>query len=280
VSSPLKITVGDVDFPFHWNGTEKIRNSALKILQGSTYPLLDNINPKVIFDVGANIGAATVYFALNYKEATIYSFEPTTINFDLLVLNTSHYKNIQVFQKGLFNNNQIEKIYFNPENPERNSLNNQWAQSDTYEEIELIRLDDFLSENKIDKIDLLKIDTEGCEIQILETIEKYLAEIEVIYLEYHSKADKMAMLKLISLSHDIIFDNFSAVTTLLVDQCLFQNFTNYADITVNNKLILGANNIINAKHIQALKASGIDTIKVWSPEMGELGCKKKCPHTN
>ena len=36
----------------------------------------------------------------------------------------------------------------------------------------------------IKEISILKIDTEGCEVDILSSIENYLQNIDVIYLEY------------------------------------------------------------------------------------------------
>ena len=280
MNEPLSIKVGDVAFPFHWNGTEKTRNSALNILKGSTYPLLKGVNPRVIFDIGSNIGAASIHFALNYPEATVYSFEPASINFSLLRSNASHHKNIKVFQNGIYDEVKTERIWVNAQNPERNSLSDHWAGSASYEEIQLIRLDEFLSENKIEKIDIFKIDTEGCELKILQTIAKYLSVIDGLYLEYHSETDKRAILELLRLNHDIVIDRPVGVESRYVDESLLDDFWNYKEIKVGDKLIVNAQEILTAKHVQTLRDRGILNIKVWTKGMGELICKKKASSSN
>ena len=78
-----------------------------KILKGKTYPLIKGISPKVICDVGANIGATSVFFALNYPNSSIFSFEPTSINFNLLKKNIKGFLNINAYQFGF-----IMKINF------------------------------------------------------------------------------------------------------------------------------------------------------------------------
>ena len=36
----------------------------------------------------------------------------------------------------------------------------------------------------------MKIDTEGCEVPILRSLEKFLPEVKVLYVEYHSERDR------------------------------------------------------------------------------------------
>ena len=54
------------------------------ILNGKKYPLLKAFHPRIILDVGANLGATSMFFALNYPKAKIFSFEPTKMNFSWL----------------------------------------------------------------------------------------------------------------------------------------------------------------------------------------------------
>lgn len=44
--------------------------------------------PRVIFDLGANVGYASLFFALKYPGAEIYAFEPLSENFRMLEMNT------------------------------------------------------------------------------------------------------------------------------------------------------------------------------------------------
>ena len=63
------------------------------IAQGE-YRIPFESRPTEIVDAGANIGLAAVWFAANYPEARVTAIEPDKANFDLLVEDTSGYKNV------------------------------------------------------------------------------------------------------------------------------------------------------------------------------------------
>ena len=64
-----------------------------KILRGESYPIFNFIpKPKNIFDIGANIGAASFFFAENYPESKIYSFEPARDLMPILQKNLNSFK--------------------------------------------------------------------------------------------------------------------------------------------------------------------------------------------
>jgi hypothetical protein len=48
--------------------------------------------PRVIVDVGANIGLSSIYFAIHYPNARILALEPEESNFRLLRKNVQYYK--------------------------------------------------------------------------------------------------------------------------------------------------------------------------------------------
>ena len=52
-------------------------------------------------------------------------------------------------------------------------------------EIEQIRLDYFIQENEISKIDFLKIDTEGYEFNVLLGLQKEFKKVSIIMFEHH-----------------------------------------------------------------------------------------------
>ena len=116
----------DIDFLLHDSTQHQGMVQAqllTKIIQGKTYPLIiRNLNPKIIIDVGANIGAASAFFSMQYSNAKIFSFEPTSINFSLLQENMKNFPNVKTFKKGIFNENKKQKIYINSNNPGSNSI--------------------------------------------------------------------------------------------------------------------------------------------------------------
>jgi FkbM family methyltransferase len=53
----------------------------------------------------------------------------------------------------------------------------------------------------IDSIDLLKVDTEGNELPILRSLDRYLAGVALLFLEFHSEAARRAIERLVESSH-------------------------------------------------------------------------------
>ncbi len=121
--------------------------------------------PQIIFDIGAHFGLAALYFACIYPDATIHSFEPSSMNFQYLQRNTRIFPNIHPHPIGMFSHTGSAEFYLHPSSGE-NSLLAQEARS---ERISVTTLDDFIAQNNIQRIDLLKIDVEGAEEAILST---------------------------------------------------------------------------------------------------------------
>lgn len=266
----IKITKDKEDYTFYFPMNGKRHKQSFKnILMGRTYPLIKNFKPKLIFDLGANLGATSMFFALNYPKAQIFSFEPTEINFKWLQKNTQNFHNVVRVKKGAFSKDTKTKIFLDSDIGGRNSIFKEWTKSDNYEFVDLVDFESFLeSKNLIGKIDILKIDTEGCEIDILSSIEKDLKNIQVIYLEYHGKGKEKLILDLLSDSHILIQKKGLRKTAkvnseLIGDVCL-------EDINVQGKTVLQAGCRITEKNIQELEKLLIETILVSKDILGEL----------
>ena len=51
--------------------------------------------------------------------------------------------------------------------------------------VKQVRLFDFINKNKLGEIDILKIDTEGYELEVLKGLEDKINDIKFIYFEHH-----------------------------------------------------------------------------------------------
>ena len=118
----------------------------------------------VILDIGANVGSHTVYWALERQAKKIYSFEPLGQTFEVLSKNIE-LNNLQDFvtisNKGLSNEKCKAKVRLFWE---QNVGGTSFMKSADGEH-------DFVPLDSIDipeKIDLIKIDVEGHEIEVLE----------------------------------------------------------------------------------------------------------------
>ena len=131
--------------------------------------LSDNLNDKVIIDLGANIGNHSLSFSKFSKE--VLAFEPNPFIFDLLKTNTKKIKNIKIFNFGASNKKtsiiaKIPKLNCGGGSlklDKKNSKANQF-----YEAVfNLIPLDKIPVLKRKD-IGLVKIDVEGHELHALK----------------------------------------------------------------------------------------------------------------
>ncbi len=166
---------------------------------------------QIIFDVGCYRGNFTKNILQSKKaknkEFKFFLFDPNpnVKNYLKLLLEN---ENIKYFQLALDNSNTIKKFtinkYFEPSGSSLNSAHKKdpmynfsrkffmrifqpFKKLDDYEEIDVQTqtLDNFCSLNNIEKISLLKLDTDGTEYEILNGAKKLLSEgkIEIIYTE-------------------------------------------------------------------------------------------------
>jgi FkbM family methyltransferase len=126
-------------------------------------------------DVGAFIGTNTIKMARRCKK--VYSFEPYEQTFNLLKKNLefNNINNVEVYQKAVGNENKkITEMYYPEKLKQYENLSNVGAMRVTYEfhentkmkvDVDMIKLDDYFY---MQKIDLIKLDCEGCELDVLK----------------------------------------------------------------------------------------------------------------
>ncbi|KKR75677.1 MAG: Ata11 protein, partial [Parcubacteria group bacterium GW2011_GWE2_40_8] len=116
----------------------------------------------IIVDIGAHIGYYSRIFSKLTKEGgVVYAFEPDHDNYKLLKLNTKNLKNIRIFNEAL--SDKTGSISFYKSN---NTGYHSLVTQNSVKEVATVptqTLDNFIQENRVAKIDLIKIDVEGGE---------------------------------------------------------------------------------------------------------------------
>lgn len=122
-----------------------------------------------IVDVGAYIGTFALYAAQKYPYATIYAFEPEPSNYQMLVKNigANHFSNIIPIPMAIDAVAGEQTLYVRGAGYGTNSLH---QASGTPIEVSVTTLRDFFSERNIVQCDFLKLDCEGCELDILKDL--------------------------------------------------------------------------------------------------------------
>jgi FkbM family methyltransferase len=138
-----------------------------EILSNEEYKI--DLQPRIIFDLGSNVGFSVIYFALKYPEARIFGFEPDLINFRKLQKNIASLKNVQIFNLAVAGENGERDFFLYPGKTISSSftkrLENQKAIT-----VGAKNFDTLFSDFNIEKIDLLKIDVEGAEYEIFSSL--------------------------------------------------------------------------------------------------------------
>jgi len=154
--------------------------------------VLVKIKNPVCFDIGANKGQTIEKFRSAFTNPTIYSFEPSTKTFEALSQNCS-YPNIHLFNIAL-GEEDSEKVFYNYENDELSSLLELEISDENYfkdtkvsrtETVTVKTLDTFAKENTIQKIDILKVDTQGYDLNVLKGAKNLLQSgmVTCVFLE-------------------------------------------------------------------------------------------------
>tara|TARA_B110000259_G_C13948634_1_gene375798 strand:+ start:76 stop:891 length:816 start_codon:yes stop_codon:yes gene_type:complete len=140
------------------------------------------LSPKPVFlDIGANIGVQTLQLCNYFKNSTVHSFEPTNYAYNKLnnniLLNPKLKKKIISNQTFLTNKKNIfpKKIYsswslLNEKNVHKKHL----GSLKTTSKANLFKLDSYITKHKIKKIDFIKLDVDGYELDVLKSGYKFL----------------------------------------------------------------------------------------------------------
>jgi FkbM family methyltransferase len=135
---------------------------------------LKNLKVDTIFDVGANIGQSAEKFIGDYPDSKIYCFEPVTSTYNIL---NSKFKDIQqvcCYKFAFGAMSKISNIIMGGTTNDCSYISDSIPRNSNFESIEVRTLDSFCEEAAISKIDFLKIDTEGNDLEVLKGAERML----------------------------------------------------------------------------------------------------------
>ena len=202
--SPLiqvEIQAGSGSYPIQLPSQELFRVD--HIFKHQEYSIPNHLLPDralTVVDIGANVGLFTLYIRLLRAGTTIHCFEPVPGTLALLKVNLNGMQGVHVHPYGLSNTTGRTAMHLHPYNTGENSLKPTSTQSGQLIEIEIQDAEAAFRRIQLNDIDILKIDTEGCEVEILESLHSRLECIGIILLEYHSEADRRRI--------DQLLDNF------------------------------------------------------------------------
>lgn len=146
-------------------------------LQGE-YAIQQKLDPKLILDVGANVGFASVWFANRYPEAKIIAVEPDASNVEVLRRNVAPYPNVQVVEGAVWWENTTVAL------DDRGDKSGIQVRAGKGGGVRALTIPELAGTQKID---ILKLDVEGAEKELFEHDPAWLANVGVLMIELHDR---------------------------------------------------------------------------------------------
>lgn len=144
---------------------------------------IDLGDPKFIVDAGAHIGLSSVFFACRYPKATVVALEPEPTNFAILLKNTKDFSNIRPLQAGLWS----KKTHLRIEDSNVPTWSFRVLESASGEGIPSVGIADILLDYKAIRLDVLKIDIEGSEVEVLRHSASWIDNVQTLIIELHDR---------------------------------------------------------------------------------------------
>jgi FkbM family methyltransferase len=136
--------------------------------------------PRII-DCGASIGLSVCYFQQLYPESQITAFEPDPKVYEILQQNCQSWgaQNVHLIPKAVWTR---ETTLAFPSAGKASGRLDQEATGDDVPRVPTCRLRDYLTQ----RVDLLRLDIEGAEVDVLLDCEDLLGPVQNLAVDYHS----------------------------------------------------------------------------------------------
>ena len=169
------------------NGEERFLKNFFKFKKDQNKDYL------IIFDVGANKGEYTeTLLKLSKKyniKVEIHLFEPVKYSFEVLLNKFSSNKNLKINNFGLSDENKTALIFYDEigsglASVYKRNLKHLGIELNKSEEIILKKAENYIRNNNISHIDLIKIDTEGHEFFVIKGLGEFLSPNFIDFIEF------------------------------------------------------------------------------------------------
>ena len=137
-----------------------------------------------IIDVGGHIGLFMLFCEQFCHKGKIYCFEPASDNYKIFLDNTklNNFKNVFPFNIAVSKQDGKIPLYLNDDT----SGHSIFLKNSNSIQVDSITLQKIFDLNNIEKCNLLKLDCEGSEYEIIDSLpESYFSKIDKMIIEYH-----------------------------------------------------------------------------------------------
>ena len=180
----------------------------------------------ILIDVGSNRGQSIDFYIKNFSVKRTTGFEPNKKLFNSLIKKYKNYQSIEIFNLGV--SSKSDNIMFHEnildetstfENINQNSkyanrkarilgINPEELFKEKYY-VECLTLNQFLTTNKISKVDILKVDVEGHEYEVLKGLFSIDMVTKINFIQLESHNDDMYSNKTKEIHEILLSNNFN-----------------------------------------------------------------------
>lgn len=154
------------------------------VLNGSYDVPVDDA--ELVLDIGANVGCFSAWARKKWPNARVLAYEPHPKNTELLVKNAPF---AEVFENAVRAEAGTALLREGGPNLGCSSFTDLGLQSERVLEVSCLAAED------LPAADVVKVDTEGCEVEILEHLD--LSRAKAVMLEYHSEGDRRSVMRIL-----------------------------------------------------------------------------------
>lgn len=155
----------------------------------------EHFRPKVVYDVGANIGTWTLLAKSIFEEANVHAFEPLAVHTKAFAKNTNHLSGIYLHTCCLGNDDKAATINVSSFSDSSSLLEATPLEFEQYgirkvneERVEIRKISSLLTEERLPAADIIKLDVQGYELEVLKGAGDQLREVSYIIAEVSFKA--------------------------------------------------------------------------------------------
>lgn len=150
-----------------------------------------NINPRTVIDIGANVGQFTVSSYNLFGGPIIYSFEPDQDVFQILQKNIKELRSVRAFPFAIGSSTREVEFHVNSYNlsssvlPLGNGHKSAFpsVKEETTIQVAMTTLDDSIKGLPIERPCLLKIDVQGYEAEVINGAKETLKMVDYVIIE-------------------------------------------------------------------------------------------------
>lgn len=176
------------------NSTDIMAFTHVWLIEEYSNPGFDLHESDTIVDIGGHIGLFTLFASQFCKNGKIYCFEPVKENYDLLLSNVTlnNLSNVSAFNVAVTDKTSTVKIFLNKDD----SGHSMFSHDLNSVEVKSTTLKSIFDENNITTCDFIKMDCEGAEYDIINSLpQEYFKKIKKMIIEYHMADKKPELLE-------------------------------------------------------------------------------------